>query len=237
MDGAAVPRALLFDVFGTVVDWRSSLVRHLERFGRERGMAADWAGLVDAWRGAYRPSMDRVRRGEVAWMALDDLHRASLAALCEARGLGLDDATLDRLALLWRELDPWPDSLAGLARLRARFTLAPLSNANVALLVAMARRAGLPWDAVFGADVFGHYKPDPQTYLGACRLLRLEPGEVMLVAAHNSDLAAARALGLRTGFVARPTEHGPSQSADLGPEQDWDVVASSLEDLADRLGA
>ena len=237
MGGAAVSRALLFDVFGTVVDWRSSLVRHLERFGRERGMAADWAGLVDAWRGAYRPSMDRVRRGEVAWTALDDLHRASLAALCEARGLGLDGATLDRLALLWRELDPWPDSLAGLARLRARFTLAPLSNANVALLVAMARRAGLPWDAVFGADVFGHYKPDPQTYLGACRLLRLEPGEVMLVAAHNSDLAAARALSLRTGFVARPTEHGPSQSADLGPEQDWDVVASSLEDLADRLGA
>ncbi len=230
-------RALLFDVFGTVVDWRSSLVRHLERFGRERGLDADWTGLVDAWRGAYRPSMDRVRRGELAWTVLDDLHRSSLAVLCEERGLALDGATLDRLALLWRELDPWPDSRPGLARLRARFTLAPLSNGNVALLVAMAKRAGLGWDMVFGADLFGHYKPDPETYLGACRLLRLEPGEVMLCAAHNSDLAAARALGLRTAFVARPTEHGTAQSGDLGPEQEWDVVAGSLEALADRLGA
>ncbi len=236
----AVPRALLFDVFGTVVDWRSSLIRHLSAFGLERGIEADWVGLVDAWRGAYRPSMDRVRRGELAWTVLDDLHRSSLAALCEARGrdgLGLDGAALDRLALLWRDLEPWPDSRPGLARLRARFTVAPLSNGNVALLVAMAKRAGLGWDMVFGADLFGHYKPDAETYLGACRLLRLEPGEVMLCAAHNPDLAAARALGLRTAFVARPTEYGPAQSADLGPEQEWDVVAASLEALADRLGA
>ena len=230
-------RALLFDVFGTVVDWRTSLIRHLEAFGRESGIGTDWTALVDAWRGAYRPSMDRVRRGELPWTVLDDLHRSSLATLSEERGLGLDVPTLDRLALLWRDLDPWPDTLPGLARLRTRFTLAPLSNGNVALLVAMARRAGLPWDTVFGTDLFGHYKPDPETYLGACRLLRLAPGEVMLCAAHNSDLAAARALGLRTGFVLRPTEYGPQQAADLRPEQDWDVVAGSLEELADRLGA
>ncbi|MGI3778839.1 MAG: haloacid dehalogenase type II [Janthinobacterium lividum] len=237
LDATPPVRALLFDVFGTVVDWRASLVRHLEAFGRERGLDADWTGLVDAWRGAYRPSMDRVRRGELPWTVLDDLHRFSLATLSDERGLGLDDAALDRLALLWRELDPWPDTLPGLSRLRARFTLAPLSNGNVALLVAMAKRAGLPWDMVFGTDLFGHYKPDPQTYLGACRLLRLEPAEVMLVAAHNSDLAAARALGLRTGFVARPTEYGPAQTADLRAEQDWDVTAASLEALADSLGA
>ncbi len=236
-DATAPVRALLFDVFGTVVDWRTSLAGHLEAFGRESGVDADWTALVDAWRGAYRPSMDRVRRGELPWTVLDDLHRSSLATLAQERGLGLDEATLDRLALLWRELDPWPDTLPGLARLRARFTLAPLSNGNVALLVAMARRAGLPWDAVFGTDLFGHYKPDPETYLGACRLLRLAPSEVMLVAAHNSDLAAARALGLRTGFVARPTEYGSAQTADLHPEQDWDVTAASLEELATRLGA
>jgi len=232
-DAITPVRALLFDVFGTVVDWRSSLVRHLERFGRERGLEADWPGLADAWRGAYRPSMDRVRRGELAWTVLDDLHRSSLAVLSEERGLGLDGAALDRLALLWRELDPWPDSRPGLTRLRARFTLAPLSNGNVAL----AKRAGLEWDTVFGADLFGHYKPDPETYLGACGLLRLRPEQAMLCAAHNLDLAAARALGLRTAFVARPTEHGPGQTADLGAEQDWDVVAGSLEELADRLGA
>jgi len=237
LDATPPVRALLFDVFGTVVDWRASLVRHLEAFGRERGLDADWTGLVDAWRGAYRPSMDRVRRGELPWTVLDDLHRSSLATLSEERGLGLDDAALDRLALLWRALDPWPDTLPGLARLRARFTLAPLSNGNVALLVAMAKHAGLPWDTVFGTDLFGHYKPDPETYLGACRLLRLAPAEVMLVAAHNSDLAAARALGLRTGFVARPTEYGPAQTADLRAEQDWDVCATSLGELADRLGA
>ncbi len=230
-------RALLFDVFGTVVDWRTSLVRHLEAFGRESGVDADWTALVDAWRGAYRPSMDRVRRGELPWTVLDDLHRSSLATLSGERGLGLDAPTLDRLALLWRALDPWPDTLPGLARLATRFTLAPLSNGNVALLVAMAKRAGLPWDMVFGTDLFGHYKPDPETYLSACRLLRLAPHEVMLVAAHNSDLAAARALGLRTGFVARPTEYGPAQSADLRAEQDWDVTAASLEELATHLGA
>ena len=236
-EATAPVQALLFDVFGTVVDWRTSLVRHLEAFGRDSGIAADWTSLVDAWRGAYRPSMDRVRRGELPWTVLDDLHRSSLAALSAERGLGLDEATLDRLALLWRELDPWPDTRPGLSRLRARFTLAPLSNGNVALLVAMARHAGLPWDTVFGTDLFGHYKPDPETYLGACSLLRLAPSEVMLVAAHNSDLAAARALGLRTGFVARPTEYGPAQSTDLHAEQDWDVTATSLEELATHLGA
>ena len=237
IDATPPVKALLFDVFGTVVDWRTSLVRHLAAFGHERGIACDWTALVDAWRGAYRPSMDRVRHGELPWTVLDDLHRSSLATLCDERGLDLDAPTLDRLALLWRELDPWPDTLPGLARLHARHVLAPLSNGNVALLVAMARHAGLPWDTVFGTDLFGHYKPDPETYLGACRLLRLAPAEVMLVAAHNSDLAAARALGLRTAFVARPTEYGPAQSADLHAEQDWDIVAASLEEVADHLGA
>ncbi len=229
-------QALLFDTFGTVVDWRTSVIAELTRFGADRALSADWPALADAWRCAYAPSMNRVRRGEQPWTLLDDLHRQSLAELLPRFGLALDAPAIDHLALAWRRLDPWPDSVPGLARLRTRHTIAPLSNGNVALLTAMAKRAGLPWDLVLGSDLFRHFKPDSEVYLGACALLCLQPGEVMMCAAHNADLGAARALGLRTAFIARPTEHGPGQSRDLAPESDWDHAVDSIEALAAQLG-
>jgi 2-haloacid dehalogenase len=227
-------RAVLFDVFGTVVDWRGSLIADLSAWAAPRGIAADWAGLAEAWRGAYAPSMDEVRRGTRPWTVLDDLHRASLQRLLPRFGLAaLSDTDLDHVNRVWHRLDPWPDAVAGLARLKRTHIIAPLSNGDFSLLVDLARHAGLPWDAVFASDLFGHYKPDPETYLGACRLLRLEPRQVMLAAAHAGDLAAAQRLGLRTGFIARPLEHGPGGTPE--PAGDWDVSVGTIEALADRL--
>ena len=232
------PAAIVFDTFGTVVDWRSSLIAELTAFGQSRGVAADWAALVDAWRAAYQPSMARVRSGEVAWVRLDDLHRASLDRLvAEFRIIGLSEDDLSHINRGWHRLNPWPDSVPGLTRLKRRFIIGPLSNGNVALLTNMAKHAGLPWDMVFGSDLFGHYKPDPETYLGVARLLDLEPGQVMMAAAHNGDLAAARECGLLTAFFPRPTEYGPKQARDYKAAAAWDVVARDIEDLADRLGA
>jgi 2-haloacid dehalogenase len=232
-----LPRALLFDTFGTIVDWRSSLIDELSRFGRDRGIAADWIGLVDAWRGAYVPSMDRVRRGEQPWTKLDDLHRATLDGLVGEFGItGLSEEDLCHINRGWHRLRPWPDSLAGLTRLKRRFIVAPLSNGNVSLLLNMAKLSGLPWDMIFGSDLFNHFKPDRETYLGACGLLDLPPEEVMLCAAHNGDLRMARTLGLATAFIARPTEYGPLQRRDFEAEEAWDVIATDVEDLADRLG-
>lgn len=226
-------QAILFDVFGTVVDWRGSLIEELSAWGAERGVGADWTGLVDSWRGAYAPSMDRVRRGELPWTKLDDLHMATLREIGPRFGLvGLSDADLDWVNRGWHRLRPWPDSVPGLRALHSRYVLGPLSNGNVSLLVDMARGAGLPWDVILGAEVFGHYKPDPETYLGACRLLSREPDQVMLCAAHNNDLAAAQKLGLRTAFIPRPAEYGPLQARDFGPEGEWDVVAADMEDFA-----
>ena len=232
------PKAVLFDTFGTVVDWRGSLIDAFAAWGPTRGIEADWPRLVDAWRAAYAPSMQQVRRGALPWTNLDALQRRSIERLVAEHGIpGLTAADLDHMTRAWHRLRPWPDSVPGLTRLRRRCIVAPLSNGNVALLVDMAKSAGLPWDAVFGTELFRHYKPDPETYLGACALLGLAPGEVMMAAAHNSDLAAARALGLQTGFFPRPAEHGPGQTTDLAAEQDWDVVATDIEDLATRLGA
>ena len=228
-------RAVLFDVFGTVVDWRGSLIADLGTWGATRGIVADWAGLADAWRGEYAPSMDAVRRGERPWTVLDELHRASLLRLAPRFGLdGLAEADLDHINAVWRRLDPWPDAVAGLTALRRTHIVAALSNGNVALLVVMARRAQLPWDMVFGGDVSRHYKPDPQTYLGACALLRLRPEQVMLAAAHENDLAAARVCGLRTAFIARPLEYGPGRA--VAATGTWDVAVDSIPELAARLG-
>lgn len=230
-------RAILFDTFGTIVDWRSSLIDELTAFGAERGIAGDWTGLVDAWRANYAPSMDQVRRGELPWTKLDDLHRASLDHLLERFAItGLDEADRAYINLGWHRLHPWPDAVAGLRRLHARYVLGPLSNGNVSLLVDLARFGGLPWDMIFGAEVFGHYKPDPETYLGACRLLSLDPAQVMLCAAHNSDLSAAQSLGLRTAFVPRPTEYGPHQVRDFEATGAWDMVVADIGDLARQLG-
>jgi 2-haloacid dehalogenase len=236
MDFTAI-KALTFDVFGTVVDWRGGIIREGQELGRRHSLRVDWAQFADAWRGLYQPMLERVRSGSLPWTKLDDLHRMALDRLLPEFGItGLPESEIDHLNRAWHRLDPWPDAVAGLTRLKRTFILATLSNGNVALLVNMARRAGLPWDAVLGAEVARHYKPQPQAYLTTAALLGLEPAQCMLVAAHNSDLAAAAALGFRTAFVARPTEHGPGQKTDRTVERAWDVVADSFIDLAARLG-
>ncbi len=232
------PRAIVFDTFGTVVDWRSSLIAELTEFGRSRNISADWPRLVDAWRAAYHPSMQKVRSGELPWTTLDALHRMSLDRLIEEHGIaGLTESDRHHINLGWHRLKPWPDAVPGLTRLKARFIIGPLSNGNVALLTNMAKNAGIPWDMVFGSDLFGHYKPDPETYLGVCKLLDLEPTQVMMAAAHNGDLAKARSLGLLTAFFPRPTEYGPHQSRDFKAEHEWDIVATDIEDMARQLNA
>ncbi|MBN8969376.1 MAG: haloacid dehalogenase type II [Rhizobiales bacterium] len=231
-------KALLFDTFGTVVDWRGSLIAEFTAWGKARGIKADWAALVDGWRGAYKPSMDAVRsHPERGFLTLDDLQRQSVEPLAAKLGItGLTAADYDHLTLGWHRLRPWPDSVPGLSRLKTTYIIAPLSNGNVALLTNLAKHAGLPWDLILSAELFRHYKPDRQVYLGAARLLGLRPQQVMLVAAHNYDLAAARACGLKTAFVPRVTEYGPHQKEDFKAESDWDLVVADLNDLADRLG-
>ena len=229
-------RAIVFDTFGTVVDWRGSLIRFFEEFGRDRGLEAPWSQVADRWRAAYQPNLDRVRRGELEWTILDELHYAALVELWPEFGIPtLPDADLHFLKACWHRLSPWPEAVAGLHRLKSKYIIGPLSNGNLSLLVNLAKFAELPWDVVFGADMFRHYKPDRETYLGVCTFLGLRPEQVMLAAAHNYDLAAARALGLRTAFIARPTEHGPGQTTDLKPEQSWDIIATDLVDLAERM--
>ncbi len=231
------PVAIVFDTFGTVVDWRGSLIADLTAFGGQRGISADWPGLIDAWRASYHPSMDRVRKGELPWTRLDDLHRASLDVLVAQFGIkGLTEQDLVHINLGWHRLNGWPDSVPGLKRLKKRFVIGPLSNGNVSLLTYMAKHAGLPWDMVFGSDLFGHFKPDPQTYLGVAKLMDLAPDQVMLAAAHNGDLAAARNCGLMTAFFPRPAEYGPHQKRDYAADQEWDFVAKDIEDLATQLG-
>ncbi len=231
-------KALLFDVFGTCVDWRSSVIHEGEAFGRAHGLGGvDWAKFADAWRARYQPQMEQVRSGRRPWAALDILHRESLdVVLAEFEIGGLPAADLDEFNRVWHRLDPWPDTIGGLRRLKTRYVIAPNSNGNVALLLEMAKRAGMPWDAILGAEVVRAYKPLPEAYTRHVELLGLTPPEVMMVAAHNSDLVAAHGCGLRTGFVARPSEHGPGQTMDLHPEQAFDVVARDFVDLARQMG-
>jgi 2-haloacid dehalogenase len=230
-------KVLFFDVFGTVVDWRSGVVGQLEAFGREKAIEADWAELADAWRELYHPAMRAVRKGERDWANLDQLHRETLIEVLPRFGVeGLAEAEIDRLVHAWHRLDAWPDSVPGLVRLKRRYILSTLSNGTVALLVNMARHAGLPWDAPLCSETARAYKPDPRAYLYNAELLQVAPAEAMLVAAHNYDLRAAQRLGFRTAFLARPTEYGPGQTRDLAPEGEWDVATASMEDLADRLG-
>ena len=231
-------KALLFDVFGTVVDWRSGVIRDVTAIARDKGADIDAGRFADQWRAGYRPAMDLVRDGELPWTKLDDLHRRTLERLVSDFGLtGLDETELAWLNECWHRLDPWPDSVAGLQRLRQRYIVAALSNGNVALLVNMAKRAGLPWDFIASAELFRCYKPDPRTYLGAAGLLGLAPAEVMLVAAHNDDLGAAADLGLATAFVSRPAELGPSRLENLAPARDYSCVAADFHELAGLLGA
>jgi 2-haloacid dehalogenase len=231
-------RALAFDVFGTVVDWRSSIIRELEQFGQRHGLQQDWPAFADNWRAGYAPAMDRVRRGELPWTRIDDLHRMILEQLLGAAGVtSICVEEVDDLNRAWHRLDPWPDSVAGLTRLKEKFTITTLSNGNMSLLTNMAKRAGLPWDCVISAELFGHYKPDPEAYLGCADLLGVRPEELMLVAAHPSDLRAAREVGCKTAYVVRPLEYGPNQRAHRFDDGEFEFTATDFLDLADQLGA
>jgi 2-haloacid dehalogenase len=232
-------RALVFDTFGTVVDWRTGIARDAAPFLSAYGSGADPEAFADAWRRRYAPAMEGVRSGRRPFTRLDVLHRENLVTILP--DFAIDPAqvpatALDDLNHAWHRLDPWSDSVAGLHRLRARFLIAPLSNGNIILLTNMAKRAGIPWDCILGAEVVQAYKPTPESYLRTADVLAMRPAAIGLVAAHNSDLAAARACGFRTVFVPRPMEHGPGQTTDLRAEADWDVVATDFEDLAAQLG-
>ena len=230
-------KALAFDVFGTVVDWRSAVIREGEELGREKGLDVDWAAFADAWRGRYAPSMNLVRTGQFPWTRLDDLHLASLEELLGEFGIvGLTEQEKEHFNEVWHRLDPWPDSVEGLTRLKKRYVITTLSNGNVALLTNMAKRAGLPWDLILSAELVRRYKPDPETYMMVPGLLSLRPDEVMMVAAHPNDLRAARANGLKTAYVPRPREFG-SQRAPEAPDPSFDLVAEDFVALADKLDA
>ncbi|MDE0198254.1 MAG: haloacid dehalogenase type II [Caldilineaceae bacterium] len=229
-------KAMTFDVFGTVVDWRGSIIREGEDVWTAKGVDVDWPDFADSWRGGYGPSMQRVRSGELPWMNIDALHRLILDDLLERHQVsGLSEHDTVQLNKVWHRLNPWPDVTSGLARLRKRYIVASLSNGNVALLVNMARHGGFSWDCVLSAELARHYKPDPEVYQSAAALLGLEPHEVMMVAAHNGDLIASKTVGFRTAFVHRPKEHGPDQTTDLTPDPSVDVIAKDFNDLADQL--
>lgn len=233
-----VPKAVVFDVFGTVVDWRSSIIEEGRTWEAETGIPIDWARFADEWRRRYRPSLDRVRRGEIPWTKLDALHRASLEELLAQFGIdGLSEGKKEHWNKVWHRLRPWPDAIAGLEKLRRKFTIAPLSNGNLSMLTALAKNSGLPWDTILSADLSKHYKPDREIYLMATELLDLAASEVMLVAAHLYDLNAARDLGFQTAFVSRPLENGTRGKADTARVNDFDIVAQDFLDLAVQLGA
>ena len=231
-------RALCFDIFGTVVDWRTSITREGQLLQQRLALPTlDWAAFADDWRAGYQPAMHQVRTGALPWTDIDGLHRRILDKLLAARGLVLTETDAADFNRVWHRLIPWPDSVAGLYRLKQRFIITSLSNGNVSLLVNMAKHAGLPWDTVLSAELFQHYKPDPEVYLGAARILGLQPAQVMMVAAHPSDLRAAAACGLRTAYVVRPQERGPGGPMEPWTEGEFDLVASDFVALADTLSA
>ncbi|PYN88283.1 MAG: haloacid dehalogenase type II [Candidatus Rokuibacteriota bacterium] len=229
-------RALAFDTYGTVVDWRTSVLAELEGLADRQTLTFDCVRFLDDWKAAYRPAMDRVNRGEIPWTTVDAIYRTRLEELLVAYGIpGLTREEIDALSRVWWRLRPWPDAVAGIRRLKRRYIVTPLSNASFIGMVELARFAGLPWDCIITAENALCYKPRPEVYRTAVSLLGLVPAEVMMVAAHNYDLAAARAQGMTTAFVPRPLEYGPGQTTNLEAESDWDVIAEDLEDLATRL--
>jgi 2-haloacid dehalogenase len=231
-------KALVFDVFGTVVDWRSSVAAEVRRLATRKGVTVDGEKFADAWRAGYSPSMNRVRTGELPWTKLDALHRMTLDRILGDFNLTmLSEAEKDALNLSWHRLRPWPDSVAGLTNLKKKFILAPLSNGNIALMTDLARFAKLPWDCILGAELVRHYKPDREVYQSAADFLNLAPAEVMMVAAHLGDLRAAKAVGLKTAFVARPHEYGPAGKPDLTSNGVADIEAKDFGALATLLGA
>ena len=231
-------KALVFDTFGTVVDWRTSVTREVAELARRKGLTVDGAKFADAWRAGYGPSMNRVRRGELPWTKLDRLHRMILDRILIDFGItGLSEAETDALNHVWHRLQPWPDAVGGLTRLKKKFTIAPLSNGNISLMTDLAKHSGLPWDCILGAELVRHYKPDPEVYQSAADLLDLKPADVMMVAAHLGDLRAAKSVGLRTAFVTRPLEFGPNGKPDLAADSSVDLTAKNFNDLAGQLGA
>ena len=229
-------RALFFDVFGTMVDWRTSVAHEAERILGALGHELDWTAFADAWRGEYQPGMEEVRSGRIPFSKLDVLHRRNLVRLLPRFGLqNLSDEVLDDLTLIWHRLDAWPDVPAALARLKRKFMIAPVSNGNISLMVDLARRNNFPWDAILGAEVAGDYKPKPHVYLAACEALDLPPALCMMVAAHSNDLAAAAQCGLRTAHTARVNEYGP-KTGEAGPTVKVNFAAKDLAALADQLG-
>jgi 2-haloacid dehalogenase len=233
-------KALLFDTFGTVVDWRGSIINEGNAWGKAKGISIDWADFADRWRSGYMPAMDRVRKGKMPWTKLDDLLRMLLNDLLQEFKLeGLSENEKDYWNRVWHRLTPWTDSVPGLTRLKKKYTIAPCSNGNVALLNDMAKNSGLPWDLILGAELARHYKPDREAYLTAVSLIGLEPGEVMMCACHLGDLRAARGLGLRTGFIHRPDEYGNGglQQAESARSGDFDVVSEDMLDLAWKMDA
>jgi 2-haloacid dehalogenase len=236
--GLASVKALVFDTFGTVVDWRTSVSGEVAALAQKKGFTIDAAKFADAWRAGYAPSMNRVRKGELPWTTLDRLHRMILEPLLTQFGMsGLSEAEIDGLNRAWHRLRPWPDAVAGLTRLKAKFIIAPLSNGNVSLMTNLAKFGGLPWDCILGAELARHYKPDPEVYQSAADFLDLKPAEVMMVAAHSGDLRAAAEVGLKTAFVVRPQEFGPEGKPDLKPATRVDVSATDFNDLAGQMGA
>ena len=232
-------KALVFDTFGTVVDWRGSIIHEATQWGAAKNLQIDWGKFADQWRAGYGPSMDKVRKGELPWMKLDDLHRMILDDLLKQYNItGLTEVEKEHWNTVWHRLNGWPDAVEGLTRLKKNFVIATLSNGNVSLLVDMAKFAGLPWDTVFGSDLFHHFKPDREVYLGAVDLLSCKPGEVMMVAAHPLDLNAAKALGLKTGYVPRPLEGGPDRKptpASAETLAGFDVVAADFIEMSAKL--
>ena len=230
-------KALVFDTFGTVVDYRSSVIAEGEALGRAKGLKVDWPKFADTWRSGYGPAMNEVRRGERPWTKLDRLHRMILdKLLVDFNITGLTETEIDRFNRVWHRLKPWPDAVPGLTRLKKKFVIAPLSNGNVSLMTDMAKFAGLPWDCILGAELARHYKPDKEVYLTAADLLDLSPSEIVMVAAHSGDLRAAQALGFKTAFVPRPQE-GPNGERNPTPDPSWDLVAADFNALASKLGA
>jgi 2-haloacid dehalogenase len=234
---AASVKVLAFDVFGTVVDWRSSVIAEGKQLGTTKAFTVDWAAFADAWRAVYRPSLDRVQKGELPWTKLDVLHRMSLEEILKKFKIeGLSEDEKAHFNRVWHRLKPWPDSVPGLQRLKSRFVITTLSNGNISLLTNMAKHAGLPWDCILSAENVQHYKPDPKVYCLVPDLFDLKPDQVMLVAAHENDLQAAQKHGLRTGYVRRPLEHGPGKAVAVPAADKYDFVAQDFLDLADQLG-
>jgi 2-haloacid dehalogenase len=235
---ARAVQLLVFDTFGTVVDWRSSVIAEGEALGRRKGLSVDWAAFADAWRGGYGPAMNRVRHGELPWTKLDVLHRMVLDELLTRFNIqGLSEQEKVDFNRVWHRLKPWPDSVAGLTRMKKRYVIAPLSNGNVSLLTNMAKQAGLPWDCILSTELVRHYKPDKETYLMPGGLFDLEPSQVMMVAAHGGDLDAAKALGLKTAYIHRPLEYGSARQVTPPPVGRFDFSVKDLRELATALGA